>query len=414
VAPFANRWFPNPYFHPGMEQMYLSDLRHYEGIRHAWQIPWQLAVRGRETGGLLGPVFLLAPLALLAFASGPGRQLLLAAAVFAVPAYFNAGTRFLIPALPFLGLALGTVLSQFPAVMIAVALIHCLAGWPNVLSRYCDPTAWRIRSIPVAAALRRMPEPKFLEEHVRNYSWKPALETLVPPRGKVLSLDGLPQAYFSRTIVVGYESALGNFALDVIAAAIDRRAQARERKTFRFLPVTAQGVRVVETASALGFWSISELRVASRGKELVRSPDWRVDAWPNGWDAPLAFDNSYASRWSSWQAMEPGMFLALKFAKPQVLDELIIEGAVGAEAKVQVEVLRSEQWVPLSDTAQVTPLDVPSGLRRAAAQQLKVHGIRYLLVSDSDFYADDMRKYPTFWGLTELREQDRSRLYIIN
>ena len=57
VAPFLNRWFPNPNYYPGPERSYLADLRHYESFHHWWQAPVDLAVFGGSISGILGPVF---------------------------------------------------------------------------------------------------------------------------------------------------------------------------------------------------------------------------------------------------------------------------------------------------------------------------------------------------------------------
>jgi hypothetical protein len=415
LSPFANSWFPNPYYHPGMERMYLADLFHYEGLRHGWQIPWEVMVRGRVTGGVLGPLFLLSPLALVALGRMEGRRLMAAALVFGVPAYFNAGTRFLIPSLPFVSLAMGLALARFPVGLAVVAVIHAAAGWPAILSRYCDPTAWRLRSIPVTAALRIQPEDRFLTEHLKGYDIKAALETLVPRRAKILSLDSWPEAYLDRDIVVAYESSLGNLAFDLLAVPLDRKIQPGERESFRFLPVTTSAVRVLQTAPGPGYWTVAELRVFSRGRELPRSDSWRIRAEPNGWDVPLAFDNSYVTRWSSWQAMRPGMHVDVSFGAPELVDELVLESTPSPESKIEVHVQDEQgQWIPVTNTSMKTPLDVPSGLRRGATRELKAHGISYLLVGDSDFYADDMHKNSAFWSVTELRRWENTRLYLIN
>jgi hypothetical protein len=415
VAPFANRWFPNPYFHVGMEEAYLSELSHYTGIEHFWQVPWALLVRGRDTGGVLGPMFFLAPIALFALPKPAGRRLLLAALVFAIPAYFNVGARFLIPALPFVSLAISCVLKNSASALVAVVLLHAMAGWPAMLSRYCDPTAWRIRTIPVAAALRLQPEAKYLNQHLKDYSIKPALETLVPNGAKVFSLNSRAEAYLDRAIVVGYQSALGNLVVDLLAAPLDRKVRPSEHQRFPFLPISTRRVRVVQTASGAGFWSINELHLYSRGRELPRAPAWRVHAWPNGWDAQLAFDNSYATRWSSWQSMSRGMFLAVDFGKPEVIDEVALDDAPDPDSRVQVEVLDHRgRWVPLTDTSETVVLDVPGGLRRAATREIKARGIGYLLVEDADFFATDVKKYPSFWGVTELHSDETGSLYLIN
>ncbi|HEY7387076.1 MAG TPA: hypothetical protein VH640_01115 [Bryobacteraceae bacterium] len=413
-APFGNRWFPNPYFHPGMEAMYLSDLRHYVGVPHWWEVPRELLWRGRYTGGFVGPVFVLAPISLLALRQPLGRKLLLAGAVFSIPAYFNTGARFLIPVLPFVSLALGLVLSNVPRVLPTLAVLAAIAGWPAVMSRYADKTAWRVTGIPVVAALRIQPEAKYLNEHLKDYPLKAVIDTLTPPQAKIFSLDSVAEAYLDRTFIVGYESAPGNFGMEVLAAPLDNNIRPAERERFRFLPVTTRAVRVLQTADAPGYWSIHEMHIAHQGRELARSPAWRVKAWPNGSDAPLAFDNSYATRWSSWQNMGYGMYVALDFGKPQVTDEVWLDHDVESGSKVEVDILDGRgQWIPLTDSSQTQPLDIPSGLRRAATLALKSKGITYLLVRNTDFFADDMRMYASYWGVTELRRTERGSLYLI-
>ena len=82
---------------------------------------------------------------------------------------------------------------------------------------------------------------------------------------------------------------------------------------FKFLPVYTRGIRVVNIASGTDFWTVSEMRLRSQGRELPRSPAWRLSAWPNGWEAQLAFDNSYATRWSTWEAIAPHQRLQVEF-----------------------------------------------------------------------------------------------------
>ncbi len=50
-------------------------------------------MRGGLVTSMFGPVFLLAPFALLGLRQSQGRRLLLAALVFALPAYFNIDAR---------------------------------------------------------------------------------------------------------------------------------------------------------------------------------------------------------------------------------------------------------------------------------------------------------------------------------
>ena len=109
--------------HVSFEEQYRFDLRHYHltGWLHA---PWELTVKGERLQGFFGPLFLLMPLALLSLRGREGRRLLLAGAIFALPWFLNIGTRFLIPALPPLTLALALALRSPAGLLPAVAVLH--------------------------------------------------------------------------------------------------------------------------------------------------------------------------------------------------------------------------------------------------------------------------------------------------
>src|SRR5207237_7135644 len=119
-----------------------------------------------------------------------GRRLLVSAVVFAVPAWFNTGARFLIPSAPFLALAMGlgianSPMTNSPGILLAIALFHSVVSWPRVVSTYCDPWAWRVVSIPVKAALRKQPEGTYLRSHIGDL--RVPIERLVPPGEKIFS-----------------------------------------------------------------------------------------------------------------------------------------------------------------------------------------------------------------------------------
>jgi hypothetical protein len=216
VAPFLNHWFPNPWWTDRMEGAYLSGLAHYPQVKSYFDIPLQLTVIGGLVPGLLGPVFLLAPISLLALRHSQGRRLLLAGAVFAIPAWFNTEVRFLIPAVPFVALAMGLALANSWGVLPVLAVFHAMISWPSVLNIYCDPNAWRIRGLPVRAALRLEPESGYIAAHIGDYALKPAIEQAVPPGGRIFSFAGRPAAYIDRDIIVGYESSLGEQASQLL------------------------------------------------------------------------------------------------------------------------------------------------------------------------------------------------------
>ena len=412
-APFFNSWFPNPYYHAGMERIYAAGLRHYTGIKHYWEIPLQLTLRGGLVEGMFGPVFLLAPVALFALRLKSGRRLLLAALVFALPAYLNTGARFLIPAAPFLALAMGIGLAETPGALPVLALFHALVCWPPILSTYCDPWDWRISSSPMRVALRLDPVAPFIRNNIGDFALKIPIELEVPPGERIFSFSGRPEAYIDRDIVVSYESTLGNLGQDILwTPQAHNPANALH---FKFLPVATKGVRVVNIASGTEFWTVSEMRLRSQGRELPRSPAWRLSAWPNGWEVQLAFDNSYATRWSTWQAIAPHNRIQVEFPTAQRLDEVVLECDPAWTARLQVEVVSdSGRWVALTDTPEIVKGDFPPGIRRAAARDMKALGLRYLLVNQGDMVYEDMRKYPAFWGITQIAEANGTHFYRID
>ena len=209
AAPFLNHWFPNPYWTDSMERSYFSGLVHYPQVKSYFDIFLQLTVIGGLVPGLLGPIFLLAPISLLALRHSHGRRLLLAGAVFAIPALFNTEVRFLIPSVPFFALAMGLALANSWGVLPVLAVFHAVISWPSVLNVYCDPIAWRIRGLPVRAALRLEPESTYITAHIGAYALKPAIEQAVPQGERIFSFAGRPAAYLDRDIIVGYESSLG-------------------------------------------------------------------------------------------------------------------------------------------------------------------------------------------------------------
>jgi hypothetical protein len=396
-----------------MERIYTDQLGHYPEIKHYWEIPLQLTLRGALVSGVFGPVFLLAPLALLALRWKDGRRLLLAGLIFAVPAYLNTGARFLIPCAPFLAMAMGLALSEVPGALPALALFQALLCWPAVLSTYCDPWTWRISSFPLDAALRDEPSGPYITRSIGDYALKPIIEMTVPPGGKVFSFAGFPEAYVDRDVVVQYESTLGNLVNDILLAPQGHPPNSEEH--FKFLPVTTRAVRVVNIASAPGFWTVAELRIRSAGRPLPRSPAWRLSAWPNGSEVQLAFDNSYATRWSTWEAMSPHAHIQVEFPAPQRIDEVVLECEPAWEAHLQVEVrLDSGRWVALTDTPEFVKADFPTGIRRAAARDVKALGIHYLLMNDGDYLYQDIKKYANFWGVTHLADANGTHFYHID
>ena len=74
-SPFLNGVFPNRYITVHFEREYSHLMQYFSGLESRWRIPLETTVHGGRLGGVLGPVFLLAPLGALACRKSAGRRL---------------------------------------------------------------------------------------------------------------------------------------------------------------------------------------------------------------------------------------------------------------------------------------------------------------------------------------------------
>lgn len=412
IAPFGNRLFPNPWVHVSFEQDYQRYLRHYD-LPDRRRLPWEAVVLGEHVSGLLGPLFLLTPLALLALRWRQGRQLLLAGTIMALPYATNIGTRFLIPAAPFFAFALAMVLGQFPWVLAAVAMAHAGVSLPMVVPFYSGPTAWRVDpKIPFRAAFRRESEDSFLRRKWPGYVVDRLIEANVPPGEPVFLFGATAEAYTSRRMLIGFLSAPNQTLRDMLWTPIVLGFQPTVALNFDFPKQTVRKLRVVKTGiNGEEDWSIAELRVLVGGHEIPRSPRWRLTAKPNPWEIQLAFDNNPVTRWRSWQQPAIGDYVEIDFGQPQEVSGAVIL----CSADYTNKLIRLEaQGKPLGGEMHDLPAPVDQNLRIAATSEFKARGIHYLLVYDGDLGANDFRQYPTRWGLTKLGEAAESVIYRID
>ncbi len=216
VAPFANEIFRNPYVHVSFEKDLAKKLRSYD-VENKWTLPLEVTVRGAKTAGLLGPVFLAAPLALFALRFREGRRLLFPGLLLLATFPANVGTRFLIPSLPFISLALALVLTialRRKWLLALVVLVHAVASWPDGFNLWHKGYAWRLSDIPYKAALRLIPEQDYLQRD-DGYGQARLVEENVPPGKRVFSLGALMDAYTTREVMVGYQAAYNSVLLDI-------------------------------------------------------------------------------------------------------------------------------------------------------------------------------------------------------
>jgi len=420
IAPFGNAIFRNPYFHPIYESELEDALQSY-GVTDKRTLPLEVTIRGQKTQGLLGVTFLLAPIALLALRFREGRRLLAAGLLLALPYYANIGTRFLIPPLPFVSLAMALAIGSTP-LLAALMIFHGFFSWPSEIHRYGGKYAWKLDHILFTQALRLEPQDKYLREKSRDYGAARLVEATVPKGELILGTTGVPMAYCDRDVLVSYQGALSQTMLDWLNTAFIPDYQPTLVELFQFPEHTARRFRVVQTGNADARevqWSVTEMRFFHGGVELPRLPEWRLRAWPNPWEVQFAFDNSLATRWRTWETIQPGDYVDVDFGEEKQVDEIRLETSPDYFVRqLQVEALDASEknpggnWVTLAKDHKTNPADRANySLRLAATYEMNARGIHYLLIGDDYLGSDDIADDPEAWGLTKLASGYGIRLY---
>jgi hypothetical protein len=399
LAPFMNSYFPNPYFSPKFEADYLQSRSLFATPDSAREFALKYTVAGI---GFLGPIFLLAPLALYSFRVRGGR-LLIAAAIFVLPLLSNSDIRFLIPAVPCLALALANAVADTSFAVPALMLCHALFSWPVVAETYCDRYAWRLKDLNVRPALYKGAAEDYLHQQLgAAYDMARVMENIVPSGSRVFCFRCPAQAYSLTDFTVYYESLEAIAMSDVLWTPMQRARQPLKHLVLSFSRTRAKRLRVEQSSSKPDqAWSVAELRLIDEQHELQRSPLWRIRADPNPWEAPFAFDNSPVSKWSSERYGVAGAFLEVTLDQPAAVDSVVLECSENAPENLAL-------WAEPKEGSGLSPVNVklhtelvaaPTGMRRAAAQMLKNYGFSYLIIADGDYYADDYKKFAEYWGL---------------
>jgi hypothetical protein len=414
-SPFLNSWFPNPYVHIWSEKELAKAMALYAPLQSRWELPLAVSVRGAHVGGLFGPWMLLTPLSLLSLRSPQGRRLLAAATVFGLPFLGNSSTRLLFPFAVFGAPALGIALESLAPILIpAVVGITALASWPEMAALYAHEWAWRITGMPVAAALRIVPEEKHLRASVDGYDVALAIEESTPKHARILRFSAVPQAYTTRRLWGTVESAEGELAFLWLWSGFDQDLQPSHKKTFRFPAVSLQAVRIVAREERNELWSVNEMRVYLQGHEVRRQPGWGASATPNPWDAARAFDDNEATFWSTWQAVEPGMWLQERFGSLVTIDEVSAECANHCGVDLYAEGLGIDgHWRMLESNAAFEQRQVASGMRQAAMDAVRSLGFDYIVARDDSRPGKDFLQNSDAWGLESLRSTMGGRIFRI-
>ena len=417
IFPAGNHLFPNPFLYPMTEDQLHAVLKHLGNIPYSG-LPFEMLVGGR-VAGIIGPVFALAPLALLSLRTNAGRLCLAAFAVFALPIFTDSDTRFLLPALPFLALAIGMGVMSIPragaALGIAAIAFHTYTAWPGIVQTYIPGFQWRIDLNDIRVPLRIIPEKDWLSEHWHEYDAGLMLDRYVPPGDKVFSPHMGQLAYHHRDLVGTFDSALAVHAFHLyLTAFVDIWGNGWHRD-IRFTPVTTRRIRLQSAAAMENELRIYELRFFDGDTEIARRPDWRLTASRNPWEVPQAFDNDKLSWWTSAQNVDPQTWIEVDFPQPVRIDRLgvdQIEDQRWMQLYPSVDV--NGQWVRLQtqETTVLTPRR--PDIRMAVRDEWKAAGIKWLLILDGAYGADDLRTKSPYWGITQIAEAHGFRLWKLN
>ncbi|MEO8098595.1 MAG: discoidin domain-containing protein [Acidobacteriota bacterium] len=365
---------------------------------NAWypRLPLDLTVLGERVDGLLGPVFLLAPMALLSLRHPAGRRLMLATLIFAAPCLGAMETRALIAALPFLSLALALVLTEWQLAAPAVLAAHVIFSWPGVVALYADDETWLPKIPEWRAALRVEPEDKYLMRALPGYYTGRVLETLVPEGQRVLALSPFQQVYHTRQIVDGQQSDLGRRAREIIWAAYVPDRLPVQRYEFRLPEQALRGVTLIpEDFARQARWGVNEIHFLRAGVEIARSPEWKITASPNPDVAGAVLDGNPTTRWSSGRTFADQMRIEITFSAEQTLDQIVVETAADQGRSMQLTL--DPTHVIRSLRAADQPL--PESIRMAAIAGVKQTGLRWMLANLKDPVAMDLLNRADEWGL---------------
>ncbi|PYT36261.1 MAG: hypothetical protein DMG58_00095 [Acidobacteria bacterium] len=407
VSPFANRFFSNPFVHVSFEEDYRRQLAHWNDV--TWpEVPLEVTVRGARLQGVLGPLFVLSPLALLGIRLPICRQVLLTGLVFGLPYPGNLGTRFLIPVLPFLTLAMSITLSYWRSALPAVLLFNNLVCEPSALEKYVSPYAMRLERQRWDETLRERAEPEILAARIEAYSMARFIDQNLPENTRIFDLgDGMPAAYMRQARDGYFEGALNERMRVNIWSGLFKDYQPTWRHTFNFKLRRLLSIRVRQTARSNAIWTIAELRLFHNGQELIPQPDWQLNARPFPWDVALAFDRNPVTSWRAWERARPGMFVEARFHRPSEVDRVSIDGPRDQEDMrlvVEGEDVTGN-LVTLSSEAMAEDIPLPYGWKRMIGKQLKLNGYTHFVISKSGGGYNDIRDHPAEWGMTLAAER---------
>ncbi len=423
LAPFFNRWFPNPFVSVEWEDAYRFAMRAYrEGpfnrLDQLLSAPFDL-VLGERYDGSLGWMALIIPVALLGWRRPAVRALLAAGLIAALPWAANAGARFLIPCLPFFLLAVGITAEAIPgrlrlAAITALLFAQSVTSWPAARHRWYYAGLWSVDGFPWRAALRIEPQKWYLARNVPSYLLADRIDQIATGQTRVLSMANLPEAYFQAELLVSFQGLENQELTEALIAPLRRRESPSLAVRTRWVATTVLGVRIQQARShRASSWDVSEVRLLNGADRLSQSGGWSATARPHPWHAARVVDGNVHSRWSSRERPRPGMWVEIRLDRPQAVDGLELvhpEGTAPTQTTLEVSLLTPDgEWRPVRrlNTEFVSVSHDPQASRDWAAAKLRDHGISYVVLDDNPrkTYSRESRAIasdPSRWSLRKI------------
>ena len=401
VAPLFNRLFPNPLF-PCIDGERTGGVAELSVGRAALAGSLRTDHR-RDVRRHAGAGILRAPAGLVGVgeAGGPhlldGRHAADSAVVLEYGyAFPDAGVTVSGPGF---GIALAMALPR-PALWACVA-VQAVLSWPQVFALYHPGYTWRLERIPWRAALRIQSDRDYLESILPAYRVARLIEDHTEPGARIFSLISVPTAYTDREVLEYWHSAQADRLSDALRAAAQNETLCDVGADWT--PRELSGLRIRIPRASPVEWAISEITLLSGEQAVVNSPAWQLDAWPEAWDVPLAFDGNLATRWRTREPVRAGMYVEADFDRPLALSGLLMTTPVGAGSiTFEFYGLQRASWQLLTSHTLVTQKP-PQDLRMAATRAFRSAGFRYILADYGNqgnaLLGAAMRGHEAEWGL---------------
>lgn len=432
LAPFYNDWFPNPHLSVEFEAEYREAMRTYSPeaqgrFDQLLSAPLDL-VRGERYRGSIGWIFLLAPISLLAWRNTLARATLAAAIVCALPWFSNAGTRFLLPSLPFVAFSMGLALDRLPnrprmACVTALLIAQCITSWPPSRAYWYYPHLWSVVGFPWQAALGLEHPKQHLARRLKYFLLADHLDKMNPRNVRVLTFCEVPEAYCGAELLVPYKGLENRDIADALMKPFE--ANRRPTRTLRTTLPGRQlrGIRLaIDRAHARRSLIVSEIRIFSSGRIMPYDESWDVSARPHPWHAGRLLDGDPFTDWNSREPATPGMSIEAQFREPRQVDVLEVvhppDSALSDSRLVIRGLTDSGTWSVIDpESTEIRQVAAPvDSARQSAVRTLERHGITHVVVNlEPDFeQADEMQAIasdPKAWGLRKTFVDRTATLY---